>query len=215
MFRNLIFRIKSYLKLYKHRKKWRKLNFHNFLVASTFFPIEKVNCGNHSYGDLHIISYGEDNEALSIGHYVSIANDVWFLLGGNHHYKRFTNYPFRAKFLDSFYIETWSKGKIIIGDDVWIGTGAFILPGVHIGQGSIIGAKAVVTTDVPPYAVVVGNPARVVKFRFSDSIISKLLRIDFSKIEPDWVLSHMDVYNDELNPERILTIPGITEKENK
>lgn len=213
MLRGLLSRIFIYLRLYRHRKKWRKNNSHNRLIASTFFPIGKVKGGNHSYGDLHVISYGEENEGLSIGHYVSIANDVWFLLGGNHYYKRFANYPFQVKFVDINFVETWSKGRIIIGDDVWIGTGAFILPGVQIGQGAIVAAKAVVATDVPPYAIVAGNPAQVVKFRFKEDIINKLVKIDFSRLEPEWVLKHLDVYRNEQNPELILNITGIIEKQ--
>lgn len=215
MFRNLIFRFVLFFKLRKHRKNWRKKNPHNRLIASTFFPLDKVIGGNHSYGDLHLISYGEKNEGLHIGHFVSIANDVWFLLGGNHYYKRFTTYPFQAKFRDPGFVETWSKGKIIVEDDVWVGTGVFILPGITIGKGAIIAAKSVVTTDVPPYAIVAGNPAKIVKYRFEESIINMLLEIDFAKLSPDWVLAHLDVYENEQNPEFILSLLNLTEKETK
>ena len=67
--------------------------------------------------------------------------------------------------------------KVIIGNDVWIGSHALILGGVKIGDGAVIGAGAVVTKDVPPYAVVGGVPARIIKYRFSQEIIDKLLEI--------------------------------------
>ncbi|MEJ0104613.1 MAG: CatB-related O-acetyltransferase [Bacteroidota bacterium] len=204
MIAKLISYTKNYLKLHSHRNRWRKINQHNQTIATTFFPIEKIKIGNHTYGDLHIISYGEENEGLEIGHYVSIANKVQFLLGGNHYYKRFTTYPFINKFVDADYVETWSKGKIIIGDDVWIGTEAFILPGVNIGKGAIIGARAVVSQDIPPYAVVTGNPARIVKYRFEAHTVKKAESIDFKRLKPENILSHLTDYKKEIDFDDIL-----------
>jgi len=79
--------------------------------------------------------------------------------------------------------EARSKGIIKIDDDVWIGYGATIMSGVHIEQGAVVAAGAVVTKDVPPYAVVGGVPAQIIKYRFENKIIEKLLQIDFSKID--------------------------------
>jgi acetyltransferase-like isoleucine patch superfamily enzyme len=197
MVNSLIRKTKRYFNLSRHRKTWRKMNAHNFTVASTFFPVDKVRAGNHSYGDLHIISQGEENEGLEIGHYVCIATGVTFLLGGNHYYKRFTNYPFVYKFQDINYVETWSKGKISIGDDVWIGTMAFIMSGVTIGRGAIVGACSVVTRDIPPYAIVTGNPARVVKYRFDEETVKKLMAIDFGNLKPNQVLKDISNYQKE------------------
>ena len=78
--------------------------------------------------------------------------------------------------------EAKSKGDIIIKDDVWIGTNAIILSGVTIGQGAIIAAGAVVTKDVPPYAIAGGNPAQIIKYRFEPEIIEKLKKFDYSKL---------------------------------
>ncbi len=199
-------KVRAFFKLRKHRKEWRAGNPHNRTVAITQFPVSKVKVGNNSYGDLRIISYNDKGEGLEIGHYVSIANGVQFLLGGNHFYKRFTTYPFVAKFVDFQYVETWTKGKIIVGDDVWIGTEAFIMPGVKIGQGAIIAAKAVVTKDVPAYAIVSGNPATVIKYRFAEDLIQKLLTIDFAGINPDTIIEHRSVYEMEGNHEEIISI---------
>ena len=78
-------------------------------------------------------------------------------------------------------IQIPQKSAPIIGDDVWIGTNVVILPGVHIGQGAIIGAGAVVTKDVPPYACVGGVPAKLLKYRFPKETIEKLLKINWSQ----------------------------------
>lgn len=208
MIRSVIYKTKEYFRLSGHRKSWRKKNGHNRTIASTFFPVDKVKVGKHSYGDLYIISYGEPNEGLQIGNYVSIANGVQFLLGGNHFYKRFTTYPFIAKFQDYKYVETWSKGKIIVEDDVWIGTEAFIMPGVKIGKGAVVAACSVVAKDIPPYAIVAGNPATIIKYRFSEETIKRLLEIDFSKLEPQDVLDHIPEYQKEVDFADILACLG-------
>lgn len=82
-------------------------------------------------------------------------------------------------------LDATSKGDILVGDDVWIGYRSTILSGVEIGQGAIIAAGSVVTKNVPPYAVVGGNPARVIRFRFSERIISKLMDLDFSLLSKE------------------------------
>ena len=69
------------------------------------------------------------------------------------------------------------KGDTIIGNDIWIGQNVTILPGVHIGDGAIIGANSVVGSDIPPYTIAVGNPCRVIKKRFDDKTIEKLLNL--------------------------------------
>ena len=110
-------------------------------------------------------------DRLLIGDFVSIANGVRFLIGGEHRMQNLLTSPVDILITKSFrYKDTISRGGTI-GDDVWIGTNAIILGGVKVGQGAIIGAGAVVAKDVPSYAVVVGNPAKVVKYRFSEDPI--------------------------------------------
>jgi virginiamycin A acetyltransferase len=75
------------------------------------------------------------------------------------------------------YVQDLTKGDIVLGHDVWIGYEAMILPGVNVGTGAIVGARAVVAKDVPPYSVVVGNPARVAKRRFDEATVEKLLAL--------------------------------------
>ena len=90
-------------------------------------------------------------------------------------------YPVKPKLLDEGAAQC--KGTIIIEDDVWIGESAIIMSGVHIGRGAVIGAGAVVAKDIPPYAVAVGVPASVIKYRFDNATIAKLMSIDFRKID--------------------------------
>jgi len=135
----------------------------------------KYNVGKGTYGDPKIEHWGEST-TLKVGNYCSISGGVKILLGGNHRADWVTTYPFSvfresAKDIKGHPV---SRGDVIIGHDVWIGIGAVILSGVNIGNGSIIGASAVVSRDVPPYSVVAGNPARVVKQRFTEDDITIL-----------------------------------------
>ncbi len=139
----------------------------------------RLDLGEHSYGSPEILWWGEDAR-LSIGRFTSIADGVTILLGGNHRPDWITTYPFSA-------FEDWpsaaaipghpaTKGDVRIGNDVWIGNGALILSGVTIGDGAVIAARAVVARDVPPYAIVGGNPARLIRYRFDPHTIAALLR---------------------------------------
>jgi virginiamycin A acetyltransferase len=122
-------------------------------------------------------------DKLIIGKFCAIAKDVKFIMNGaNHKTSGFSTYPF------FIFANGWEKvmpkegelpfkGDTVIGNDVWIGYEATIMPGVKIGSGAIIASKSVVTKDVPPYAVVGGNPAQIMKMRFDEETIQKLLKI--------------------------------------
>ncbi|MGH9084630.1 MAG: CatB-related O-acetyltransferase [Acidimicrobiales bacterium] len=149
----------------------------------------QFDIGRGTYGIPQIRSWRE-GPTLKIGAFCSIAANVQIFLGGEHRTDWITTYPFSVFWPSARQIEGHPriKGDVIIGNDVWIGTGALILSGVTIGDGSVIGAGAVVGRSVPPYAVVVGNPAEVVRKRFDEHTIGRLLRIrwwdwDDSKIE--------------------------------
>ncbi len=123
-------------------------------------------------------------DKLIIGRFCAFATDIEFIMNGaNHAMTGFSTYPFNIfangweEGFDMATITDGLRGDTIVGNDVWIGTGATIMPGVKIGHGAIIGAKAVVASDVPDYAIVAGNPARIVKKRFDDATIQELLDI--------------------------------------
>jgi virginiamycin A acetyltransferase len=131
-----------------------------------------------------LYQYPINNDKLIIGKFCSIACKAKFLMtSGNHTMKSLSTYTFPIFYeewgLDIRRItDAWdNKGDIVIGNDVWIGYDAIIMSGVKIGDGAIIGTRAVVTNDVPPYTIVGGIPAKVIKKRFSDDIILKLLKI--------------------------------------
>lgn len=166
--------------------------------AKNIFPLHCVQVGKRTYGPLEVYTWGAYNEKLEIGHYCSIAEGVKFLLGGNHYHHTFSTYPFKVLVMKEEK-EAWSKGPIIIGDDVWIGMDSMILSGVTIGQGAVIAAGSVVTKDVPPYAIVGGNPAKVIKYRFEPDIIDQLLQIDFSNLNDRFIQEHIDQLYETLN----------------
>ncbi len=135
---------------------------------------------------------------LQIGKYSSLAEDILFLVDVDHDYKQITTGTlsvFRGK---PFRNKMKRKGQIVIQNDCWIGNGVTIMGGVTVHNGAIIAAKAVVTKDVPPYAIVGGNPARVIKYRFNEKQIQSLQRIAWwdwtqEKIKANVELFHRDV----------------------
>ncbi len=137
-------------------------------------------------------------DKLIIGKFCAIAKDVTFIMNGaNHKSTGFSTYPF------FIFGNGWEKsapqpgdlpfkGNTEIGNDVWIGYNATIMPGVKIGNGAIIASKSVVTNDVPAYAVVGGNPAKIIKQRFDDKTINALLSIAWWDWSSDKITAHLD-----------------------
>jgi len=180
----------EFLKFYMFKYQWRKYNRHNNTYAANIFDMSCVNVGKYTYGVIHVLTYNKINK-LNIGNLCSIGPNVIFILSADHNINTISTFPFKVKILGDE-LEGISKGDIIIDDDVWIGCGSIILSGVHIGQGSVVAAGSVVTKDIPPYAIVGGVPARVIKYRFEESICRKLEKIDFSKIDENIVKQYID-----------------------
>ena len=139
---------------------------------------------------------------MKIGSFCSIAPDVKFLLGGDHESKCISTYPFKAKFGLTSY-EATDNGSIVLKDDVWIGANCIILSGVTINQGAILAAGSVVSNDVPAYAIVGGNPAKVIKYRHSADIIEKLVQVDYSKITNKRILNNIEIWYENINTNNI------------
>lgn len=137
-----------------------------------------MQLGEHSYsGHIEIKSWTRKNVTIKTGKFCSLANNIKFIIDGNHDYTKFSTFPFREVFK---WVEVspgnYGKENPTIGNDVWIGNDVTIYSGVHIGDGAVIAGQSVVTKSVPPYAIVGGNPAKFIKFRFSEDIIAKLLK---------------------------------------
>ncbi|WP_237151947.1 CatB-related O-acetyltransferase [Oryzibacter oryziterrae] len=139
-------------------------------------------------------------DRLVIGRFVAIATGVSFIMGGaNHLMGGISTFPFQIfasgweKDFDMAPILAGLKGDTLVGNDVWIGRRATILPGVRIGDGAIIAAEAVVSRDVPPYAIVAGNPARVVRRRFDEGIVDRLLAIAWWNWPAERITQHLQL----------------------
>jgi virginiamycin A acetyltransferase len=157
----------------------------------------QIAVGAWTYGRPKI-RFPESGARLTIGRYGSIADGVEILLGGNHRTEWVTTYPFPA--LAGLWPEAagipgshTTRGDIVIGHDVWLGSQAMILSGVTIGTGAVVAARAVVTRDVPPYAIVGGNPARVLRMRFEEAEVASLLASRWWELPREDILQLMPV----------------------
>lgn len=156
-------------------------------------PKMVIPYGRHTYGPQpQLIGYmpwvGKLAEGTKIGNFCSIASGVKFTFLGKHDYNLVSTYPFYA-FHEKWGVDKheYVKGKIdetkipsepiIVENDVWIAKNAVIMQGVKVSNGAVIAMESIVTKDVPPYAVVGGNPARIIKYRFNNEQIAELLNI--------------------------------------
>jgi len=190
------------LKQYLLRRKWRRLNSHNETIPINFFRLEKVSVGRKTYGGLNVTDFSPSDTQLIIGNYCSIAPGVQFLLGGEHRIDNISTFPFKVNCF-GHEREAGSKGNIVIGDDVWICTNAIICSGVKIGQGAVIAAGAVVTKDVEPYAIVGGNPAKLIRYRFDEKTQSILMDMDICKLFDSFKKGDIDFIYTPLSEESL------------
>ncbi|TVZ16939.1 CatB-related O-acetyltransferase [Maribacter sp. MAR_2009_72] len=200
----------------KFRSKWRKINAHNQTIAKNIFPLEKVKVGKMSYGILDVNFFDHSSEQLIIGNFVSIADDVKFILGGNHQIYSLANYPLYSKLISlNPNIDAQTKGAIIVEDEVWIGTGVKILSGVRIKKGSIIAAGSVLTKDVPEYAIFGGNPARLIKYRFNEELRNNLKDVFLSDLELSTIINNIGEFYKTMDDKQLMKIKTIINSTNK
>ena len=167
-------------------------------IKPTLIGHPNIEVGEYTYYDGQNFTsrvthhYDFIGDKLIIGKFCQIGRNVEFIMtGANHQMNSVSTYPF-------YIFKGWEqdppkmedlpfKGDTVVGNDVWIGQNAVILPGVHIGDGCIIGANAVVASDMPPYSVMVGNPAKVIRKRFDDEMIELLEKLQW------WNLSEKQI----------------------
>jgi acetyltransferase-like isoleucine patch superfamily enzyme len=170
-----------------------------------------VVIGRHTYGpvdfDATFPMYTEGARTV-VGAFCSISPGCRILGGGEHVIDRASTFPLNARLFDPAGrtgLDATDTGPTVIGNDVYIGVGAIVLSGVSIGDGAVVGAGAVVAKSVPPYAVVVGNPARIMRYRFDDKVRARLLALrwwdwDDEEIRASlpWFMDDIESFLDEM-----------------
>jgi len=140
---------------------------------------------------------------IIIGSFTSIARNV-SIQEFNHNYDTITSYLiFKNIFKESKSKDISSKGQVTIGNDVWIGTQSIILSGSSIGNGAIVAANSVVVGDIPPYAIVAGSPAKVIKYRFSEEIIEALEKIKWWDWSIEKIIENKELFSGKLTIEKL------------
>ncbi|WP_417558346.1 CatB-related O-acetyltransferase [Mesoflavibacter zeaxanthinifaciens] len=182
-------------------------NYDKLCFLKNYINNPNIKVGDYTYyDDFEDVSNFEKNvkyhfdfigDKLIIGKFCMIASGATFIMnGGNHLTKATSAYPFAifgGAWQHAMDGKTYpTKGDTVIGNDVWIGHDATIMPGVTIGDGAIIATKAVVTKNVEPYTVVGGNPAKLIKKRFSDETISKLLELKWWHWDIEKITKNVD-----------------------
>lgn len=169
----------------------------------------QIEIGEYTYYNDFVLKYGDDyaqriapylmhqisHEKLMIGKFCQIAHGVTFITtSANHQYDGFSSYPFAVfgqEWSSSYTPKYPTPQDTIIGNDVWIGHKATIMPGVTIGSGVIVGACSVVTKNIPDYCIVGGNPAKIIRQRFNDETIATLLKIQWWNWPKDIIFSNI------------------------
>ena len=157
--------------------------------------LEDASLGEYTYTGANTIL-----KHTNVGRYCSISWNV-SATGNTHDYKRASAHPFTHLSSFGFLNQGGSLEyeTITIGNDVWIGANTCILAGITIGNGAIIGAGGVVTKDIPPFAIAVGNPAKVIKYRFSDDIARMIIKAEWWNWPHSLIKEHIDLFHKEMS----------------
>lgn len=212
--KKLLKRVKQILHKYKNRKQCL---FEENVTIDSYDQFEgknrlttDVTFLTSSIGYASYIGNRSFIKNTKIGRYTCIATDV-ITVAGSHPTSKFVSihpafystrkqsgftYVNEEKYSDFNYIDFDHKYTVAVGNDVWIGSSVKIMEGVTIGDGAVVAAGAIVTKDVPPYAIVGGVPAKIIKYRFDEETIQKLLKLKWWEKEQAWVKSHADDFDD-------------------
>ncbi|MBA3721450.1 MAG: CatB-related O-acetyltransferase [Parachlamydiaceae bacterium] len=175
---NIIYPLKDYNKIIFLKNFVKSPN----IIVGDYTYFDDRRNGPEKFEEYNVLyNYDFSKVKLIIGKFCAIAAETRFIMTGNHKLDAISTYPF------PIFQEGWEsaynifdlpvRGDIVVGHDVWFGYDSLIMPGIKIGHGSIIATRAVVVKDVPPYSIVAGNPGKVVKKRFDDATIDRLLQI--------------------------------------
>jgi virginiamycin A acetyltransferase len=179
---------------------WRGTRYLKAIVRNPQIVVGDYSYYDDSRGPEHFearcVRYLFDfvGDRLVIGRFCAIAQGAQFIMNGaNHPLSGFTTFPWSSfeGWKENAPVEWPNRGDTIVGNDVWIGREAVVMPGVRIGDGAIIGSHAVVAKDVPSYGVAVGNPARIAKIRFDAATVERLLAIAWWNWPPDEIAAHL------------------------
>lgn len=181
--------------------------FFEFLVNQNKYYKFKENIkkghlvmGKHSYGIPEVHIYKGSEAKVIIGKFCSIGPNCLFITGGIHPTNWISTFPFRIRWnLEGKEKDgmPFTKGDIIVGNDVWIGSNVIILSGVNIGDGAVICSGSVVTKDIEPYSIAGGVPAKLIRKRFDDEIIKKLLKIKWWEWEEERIKNYVKYLSSE------------------
>lgn len=181
--------------------------YDQLIFLKSFVKASNIIIGDYTYfDDQHrdpkgfeenniLYNYGFNKNKLIIGKFCAIASETRFIMAGDHKLDGFSTFPFPA--FKSGWETAYSfekmpvKGDLVVGNDVWFGYDSLVMAGVTIGDGAIIAARSVVVKDVPPYSIVAGNPAKVVKMRYDDKTIERLLKISWWNWSIDKINSNL------------------------
>ena len=171
--------------------------YHKKIIIPRWYS--KIELGNYSFvnDEARVYSF-RSPQTIKIGKYCSIGK-CSFYIDGDHNINYATTYPFKELgYCDNSIDNKNIKTPAIIGNDVWIADEAVIYGNVNIGNGAVIAGQSVVTKDVPPYAVVAGNPAKIVKYRFDEKIIGLLLELKWWDLDHEFICKELAPVIDNL-----------------
>jgi len=201
---NLVYPMKDYNKLVFLKNFVKASN----IIVGDYTYFDDFRYGPDKFEEYNVLyNYDFSKVKLIIGKFCAIAAEVKFIMTGDHKLDAISTFPFpifQHGWESAYDIKDLPvKGDIIIGNDVWMGYDSLIKNGVSVGDGAIIAARAVVVKDVPPYAVVAGNPAKVVKMRFDEKTIEQLLQIAWWHWDIEKINKHLKLICD-LDVERLI-----------